>query len=280
MAGLKELKGRIASTKSTQKITKAMQMVAAAKLRRAVASAEGSRPYTSKMAEIIGSLATSETNPLITGKGGAKLIIVATSNRGLCGAFNTNILKAARIEIAQAKSSNEDFKLILIGNKTATLANEFASRVYKTFAIANNKPADFGVASEVARTVVQGFENGDFGTAAIVYSKFVNVITQEAKCSSLIPLDIKETASTTAPEFEPKASSVLKALLPKNIAMQVYSCLLENSASEQASRMTAMDNATRNAKDMIEKLSLVYNRTRQANITRELIEIISGAEAL
>lgn len=300
MASLKTLKTRIKSVKSTQKITKAMKMVAAAKLRRATEAAHAARPYAERMATMLSALAANITAPetasrLLVGTGSDKthLLVVATGDRGLCGAFNTSIVRATRRKIAALKAEGKAVKLFCVGRKGyEQLQFEFGPLIIGRMSEIGKKKVVYADALRVAEEISKRFHNGEFDVATIIYNHFKSAIAQEVTLQQLIPLSVEGQGSSVeeknaprpsplAPyEFEPEEDEILAALLPKNMAVQLFKALLENAASEQGSRMTAMDNATRNAGEMIGKLSLVYNRTRQANITRELIEIISGAEAL
>ncbi len=287
MSNLKELKIRIDSTKSTQKITKAMQMVAASKLRKAQAQAESSRPYATKMEEVLSSLSADENAskmPLLSGKKGSHLLVIASSNKGLCGAFNSSIVKLANQEITRFKEAGDDFKIIFIGNKAKDIIEkEFGNRVIGYVELPASGTPSFELAEQAGNMIIEAFNDDKIGTASIIYNKFESPLVQETRNRSLIPLELDNSAdndSGSVYEFEPNEGTILANLLPRNIAVQVYRGMLENSASEQGARMTAMDNATRNAKDMIKSLTLKYNRSRQAAITTELIEIISGAEAL
>ncbi len=294
MASLKALKVRIASVKSTQKITKAMKMVAAAKLRRAQMAAEQGRPYAERLNDVMARLAAKvvvgpESPRLLAGSGKDQvhLVVVATSERGLAGAFNTNIVRAARkkadILIAQGKT----VRFYLIGKKgRAVIQRLFPGTIVHQVDQTHIKNVAFTDALEVARDLTQRFQNGEFDVAHLFYARFQSALVQEPTEQQIIPVSIPVAAPQTsnvasaAVEYEPDEESILAELLPRNVAVQLFRAMLENAASEQGSRMTAMDNATRNAGDMINKLSIVYNRTRQAAITTELIEIIAGAEAL
>jgi len=296
MASLKDLKNRISSVKSTQKITKAMKMVAASKLRRAQEAAEAARPYAERMESVLADLGSSMkdtpgSSPLLigTGKDDVHLVIVATSERGLCGGFNTNIVKAARAHIDQLIAAGKTVKILCVGKKGhAVLRRELNDRIIGVKDLSAVKRLGFADAQPIAQEVLAMFENGEFDIASLFYAKFQSVLVQVPTNQQLIPapvpeLEDGETADAlggAAYEYEPDEASILDDLLPRNVATQVYRGLLENAASEQGSRMTAMDNATRNAGEMIDSLTITYNRTRQANITKELIEIISGAEAL
>jgi F-type H+-transporting ATPase subunit gamma len=293
MANLKELKNRITSVQSTQKITKAMKMVAASKLRRAQEQAEAARPYSERMERMMTSLTASmsgadDANPLMvgTGKDDTYMIVVATGERGLCGAFNSSIVRAARRRIASLLRDGKTVKIMCVGRKgKESLRREYGSLMIDSVDMSEIKNLAFGDAQPISASLNDMFEAGDFDICTVFYNKFVSVMTQEVTEQQLIPLPAPEAASPedasdAAYEFEPEEDEILAELLPRNLSVQVYRALLENAASEQGSRMTAMDNATRNAGDMIDRLNIVYNRTRQANITKELIEIISGAEAV
>jgi F-type H+-transporting ATPase subunit gamma len=291
MASLDDLKKRIASVKSTQKITKAMKMVAAAKLRRAQESAEKGRPYSEKMNNIILNLSSGisdkENAPkLLSGSGNDKvhLCVVMTSDRGLCGGFNSNIIKKAKSYFAKLVEEGKDLKIITVGSK----GNDQLKRAYSEKIIANisfkeSKHANYFDAEKVGKMVIEKFEAEEFDVCTIFYNQFKNVITQIPQAQQIIPLNVENSEdekSEDSYEFEPDEDEILSNLLPKNISTQIFKAMLENSASEQGSRMSAMDNATRNAGEMVDKLTIEYNRSRQAAITKELIEIISGAESL
>ena len=292
MPNLKDLKTRIDSVKSTQKITSAMKLVAAAKLRRAEEIAQASRPYSTRMSEVIASLASkadaSSAPALLVGRPDAKthLLVIISSDKGLCGGFNAFITRAARKIIADKQAAGDNVMVYIVGRKSGdSLGGEIADKTFARVEGIQGK-AVFGDAEEIAAKIIAGFEAGTFDGVSMLFNKFVNVIKQDVTHTSLIPAEVGETQADTPTglqasyEYEPDEEEILKALLPRNLATQLFSALLESSASELAARMTAMDNATRNAGDMIDRLTLVYNRTRQANITKELIEIISGAEAL
>jgi F-type H+-transporting ATPase subunit gamma len=291
MASLDDLKKRISSVKSTQKITKAMKMVAASKLRRAQESAEKGRPYSDKMNNIILNLSNSisdkENSPkLLAGSGEDKihLCIVMTSDRGLCGGFNTNIIKKAKSYFKKILDEGKVLKIITVGSK----GYDQLKRIYKDNIIENisfkeSKHANYFDADKVGKIIIDKFEKKEFDVCTIFYNQFKNVITQIPQEQQIIPLktsNSKENSSQDNYEFEPEEDEILSNLLPKNISTQIFKAMLENSASEQGSRMSAMDNATRNAGEMVDKLTIQYNRSRQAAITKELIEIISGAESL
>ncbi|MBZ0130892.1 MAG: F0F1 ATP synthase subunit gamma [Rhodobacteraceae bacterium] len=289
MANLKDLKTRIESVKSTRKITKAMQMVAAAKLRRAQEAAENARPYGERMAAVMGNLAQgaagSETAPkLLAGTGSDKvhLLIVATSERGLCGGFNSSIVKLAKSHAENLVAAGKTVKILTVGKKgREQMKREWAGSFIAHVDHSAVKKLGYVNAQAVARDVLQRFEAGEFDVVTIFYNVFQSVVTQIPTARQLIPAEV-ETAGGDAPfyEYEPDEDEILAELLPRAMTTQIFTALLENAASEQGARMSAMDNATRNAGEMIEKLTIEYNRSRQAAITNELIEIISGAEAL
>ena len=291
MASLDDLKKRIASVKSTQKITKAMKMVAAAKLRRAQENAEKGRPYSEKMNNVILNLSNSisdkENAPkLLSGTGNDKihLCVIMTSDRGLCGGFNSNIIKKAKSYFAKLSEEGKDLKIITVGSK----GNDQLKRLYGDKIIANisfkeSKNANYFDAEKVSKMVIEKFKAEEFDVCTIFYNQFKNVITQIPQAQQVIPLntqDSEEDKPEDSYDFEPDEDEILSNLLPKNISTQIFKAMLENSASEQGSRMSAMDNATRHAGEMVDKLTIEYNRSRQAAITKELIEIISGAERL
>lgn len=298
MASLKDLRARINSVKNTRKITSAMKMVAAAKLRRAQEAAEAGRPYAERMERMLGNLASSVAGQagapkLLAGTGSDErhLLIVMTADRGLCGGFNGSIVRNTRLMIRELTAAGKDVKMICVGRKGRdALKREFGDRILKTYEGLNRRGATFEGADEVAQQVLAMFDADEFDVCTVVYNKFQSAISQIVTRQQLIPFPVPEVpaneneAASAGPkalyEYEPSEEGILADLLPKNVSMQVFSALLESDASEQGARMSAMDNATRNAGDMIDRLSLVYNRTRQAQITKELIEIISGAEAL
>mgnify|MGYP001467249047 FL=1 len=292
MPSLDDLKKRIKSVKSTQKITKAMKMVAAAKLKKAQEEAEKGRPYSDKMNNIILNLTKTlndrSTAPkLLVGNGSDKihLCIVATADRGLCGGFNTNICKLARKEFKKILDGNKELKIITIGSKGHDqLKRSFGNHILKSISFKDRKKISFKEAEEVCKIVLDLYNQKQIDKCMIFYNNFKNVITQIPQNKQLIPADIETSAnkhnSEFNYEFEPDEEEILDELLPKNISTQIYKAFLENAASEQGSRMTAMDNATRNAGELVDKLTINYNRSRQASITKELIEIISGAESL
>ena len=291
MPSLKSLKMRITSVTSTQKITKAMKMVAAAKLRRAQEAAEAARPYSVRMAAVMASLASRVTvgpeSPRLlagTGKDQVHLLVVCSSERGLAGGFNSNIAKLARRTMDELLAQGKTVKLLFVGKKArAPFARTHKELIVGTVDMTHIKNVGFADAKSVADEVVARFEAGEFDVAHLFFSTFKSALTQEPTRLQIIPAALSAGGAAGADasvEYEPDEESILADLLPKNLAVQVFRALLENAASEQGSRMTAMDSATRNAGDMINKLSITYNRTRQAAITKELIEIISGAEAL
>jgi F-type H+-transporting ATPase subunit gamma len=293
MPSLKEFRNRIASVKATRKITRAMQMVAASKLKRAQDAAQAARPYAEKMASVIsglaGSLAGNPDAPRLlsgTGADDTHLVIVATADRGLCGGFNTNIVRKARVLIDALLRDGKEVKILCVGRKGRDqLKRLYGKYIIDTVEFSGVKRIGFGEAELIGRRVLELFEAGAFDVATIVYSRFKSVIAQEPTAQRLIPAPVEADSTLTAQggavyEYEPDESEILAELLPRNVAVQVFRALLENAASEQGARMSAMDSATRNAGDVINRLTLRYNRTRQAMITKELIEIISGAEAL
>jgi len=290
MANLKDLKNRISSVKNTRKITKAMQMVAAAKLRRAQESAEQSRPYAERFMGVLSGLAASvgksEGAPKLlrgTGEDQVHLLVVMTAERGLCGGFNSNIAKRARAHIAQLQEAGKTVKILTVGKKGRDqLKRDFGDVFIDHVDLTEVKRVGYSDAQAIARDVVVRFDAGEFDVATLFYSKFVNVVTQVPTALQVIPAAFEEKAEadSTVYDYEPSEEAILSDLLPRGVATQIFSALLENGASEQGARMSAMDNATRNAGDMIDKLTIEFNRSRQAVITNELIEIISGAEAL
>ena len=290
MASLDDLKKRIASVKSTQKITKAMKMVAAAKLRRAQESAEKGRPYSEKMNNVILNLSNGisdkENAPkLLSGTGSDKvhLCVVMTSDRGLCGGFNSNIIKKAKSYFSKISDEGKEFKIITVGSKgNDQLKRVYGKKIIKNISFKESKNANYFDADKVGKIVIEKFESGEFDVCTIFYNQFKNVITQIPQAQQIVPLNNEEDKKSLEEsyEFEPDEDEILSNLLPKNISTQIFKAMLENSASEQGSRMSAMDNATRNAGEMVDKLTIEYNRSRQAAITKELIEIISGAESL
>lgn len=291
MPNLKDLKNRIASVKSTRKITKAMQMVAAAKLRRAQDAAEAARPYAERfnavMAGLAASVGGSDTAPrLLAGTGDDKvhLMVVMTAERGLCGGFNSNIAKLAKNHAAKLLAQGKTVKILTVGKKGRDqLKRDYAKYFVGHVDMTEVKRVGYADAQGIARDVLERFDGGEFDVATIFYSKFVNVVSQVPTAQQIIPASFDATgadATSTLYDYEPSEEAILADLLPRGVATQIFSALLENGASEQGARMSAMDNATRNAGEMIEKLTIEYNRSRQAVITNELIEIISGAEAL
>ena len=294
MANLKDLKNRIRSVKSTQKITSAMKMVAAAKLRRAQDNAEAARPYAGRMSSIINSLAskaTPETAPtMLVGTGADQriLLVVLSADRGLCGGFNGSIIRATRREVERLKSEGKTVDLLMVGRKAKdALKRELGDLIVDSREGIQGTAVSFADIDSIADVIRERLENGELDRCLILYNRFISAITQEVTLSSLIPVEVeeteaadKDTASSAPYEYEPDEATVLEDLLPRNLSTQIYTAILESSASELAARMTAMDNATRNAGDLIDRLTMEYNRRRQAAITTELIEIISGAEAL
>ena len=294
MANLKDLRGRINSVKSTRKITQAMKMVAAAKLRRAQQQAEAARPYAERMERMLASLGAAvagspDAPKLLVGSGADKvhLLVVVTADRGLAGAFNTNVSRYARNLVRDLESQGKTVKVITVGRKGAAyLKRELASRVVEEINYVGKKRVGFEEADTLATRITAMLEAGEFDVCTLVYNRFRSVIAQVPSAQQLIPTVLPAAQATPADgaqawyEYEPDEATILAQLLPKNLAIQIYRAMLENSAGFFGSQMNAMDSATRNAGDMINKLTLTYNRTRQANITRELIEIISGAEAL
>ena len=290
MASLDDLKKRIASVKSTQKITKAMKMVAAAKLRKAQESAEKGRPYSEKMNNVILNLSSGisdkENAPKLlagTGQDKVHLCVVMTSDRGLCGGFNSNIIKKAKSFFSKILDENKELKIITVGSKgNDQLKRIYGDKIIENISFKESKNANYFDADKVGKMIIEKFEASEFDVCTIFYNKFKNVITQIPQAQQIIPLNDEgnESSSDESYEFEPDEDEILSNLLPKNISTQIFKAMLENSASEQGSRMSAMDNATRNAGEMVDKLTIEYNRSRQAAITKELIEIISGAESL
>ena len=291
MATLDDLKKRIVSVKSTQKITKAMKMVAAAKLKRAQENAEKGRPYAEKMNNIIlnltNGISDKENAPkLLSGTGEEKvyLCIVLTSDRGLCGGFNTSIIKKAKTYFKKLSNEGKTLKIITVGSKGYDqLKRVYKDNIIKKISFKDSKTINYLNAEKVGKIIIDNFEKKEFDVCTIFYNQFKNVITQIPQEQQIIPLKASETEANSSEdnyEFEPEEDEILSNLLPKNISTQIFKAMLENSASEQGSRMSAMDNATRNAGEMVDKLTIEYNRSRQAAITKELIEIISGAESL
>ena len=290
MASLKEMRSRIASVKSTQKITKAIQMVAAAKFRRSQEAAERARPYAERMAAVIANLAagvTGDGGPALlvgTGRDHKHILIIATADRGLAGGFNSSILRLAREQIAALTGAGKDVKIITLGRKAlAGLRRQFGAQIIASWE-AGNSPK-LSVAQEIGEKIAQLFEAGEADVVTLIYSRFKSVIQQVPSAKRLIPAEVAAGAAAVdlkgaSYEYEPDAEGILETLLPRNINTQLFSAMLENQAGFFAVQMSAMDNATRNAGDMIKSMTITYNRTRQAQITKELIEIISGAEAL
>jgi len=292
MASLKDLRVRIRSVKSTQKITAAMKMVAASRLRRAQEAAEAARPYAQRMDRMLGSLAGKMAGmpgapPLLagTGKDAIHLLVVATSDRGLAGGFNATILREARRQIRELQAAGKTVKLMTIGRKGRdSLRRDYGKLIVDSLIEVGRKRLAYSEAKEIAEKIVAMFNAGGFDACTLVFNRFRSAITQIVTVQQLIPFappaDAMASGASGVYEFEPSEEEILAALLPNNLAIQIFTGLLENAASEQGARMTAMDNATRNAGEMIDRLTINYNRTRQAVITKELIEIISGAEAL
>ena len=292
MASLKDMRVRIASTKATQKITKAMQMVAASKLRRAQTAAEAARPYAEKMDAVISNIATSAVGspgaPVLlagTGKDQVHLLLVCTGERGLCGAFNSAIVRLARDRALALMNQGKEVKFFCVGRKGyEQLRRTFDKQIVETVELRSVRQLGLVNAEDIAKKVLARFAAGEFDVCTLFYSRFRSVISQIPTAQQIIPLEVEAKPANAGPatsyEYEPEEDEILAGLLPRNLAVQIFTALLENAASEQGARMTAMDNATRNAGDMIDRLTMNYNRSRQAVITKELIEIISGAEAL
>ncbi len=292
MPSLDDLKKRIKSVKSTQKITKAMKMVAAAKLRKAQENAEKGRPYSKKMQNIILNLTRSISDPdnapkllIGTGKDKTYLCVVLTADRGLCGGFNSNICKLAKTNFKKILKEGKELKIITVGSKGLDqIKREYGDYIIKKLSFKEKKNISFNEAEIVGKEIIDLFNQQQFDKCILFYNNFKNVITQIPQAQQIIPAENKSSElkndSPSSYEFEPDEDEILEELLPKNISIQVFKAFLENAASEQGSRMTAMDNATRNAGDLVDKLTINYNRSRQASITKELIEIISGAESL
>jgi F-type H+-transporting ATPase subunit gamma len=290
MPSLKDLRNRIASVKATQKITKAMQMVAAAKLRRAQSAAEAARPYAERMAVVLGNLASGitvgpETPRLLAGTGSDRvhLLIVCTAERGLCGAFNSSIARLARDHANRLLAEGKTVKIICVGKKGYDiLRRQFAEQIIELIDLRSVRQLGFEQGDMIAQKVLARFEAGEFDVATLFYSRFRSVIAQIPTAQQIIPAQLEASGGATDAvyEYEPDEGEILTTLLPRNLTVQIFRALLENAASEQGARMSAMDNATRNAGEMIKKQTMTYNRSRQAMITKELIEIISGAEAL
>ncbi len=294
MASLKDMRNRIASVKATRKITKAMQMVAAAKLRRAQEAATAARPYAERMARVLGNInsnlaSKSGASPLLvgTGKDQVHLLVVMTAERGLCGGFNSNIARLARQDAARLVAAGKTVKIMAVGRKGSdALRRDWGRNIVDRVDLKSVKQMGFVNAEAIAAKIFAMFEAGEFDVCTLYFSEFKSVIAQKPTALQLIPAQLPTQASTqtaksqAAYEYEPSEEEILGILIARNITTQIFRGLLENAASEQGARMSAMDNATRNAGDMINKLTIKYNRQRQANITKELIEIISGAEAL
>ena len=294
MASLKDLRNRIASVKATQKITKAMQMVAAAKLRRAQSAAEAARPYSQRMDSVMTNITaaigdnTSNAPKLLVGTGSDQnhLLIIATAERGLCGGFNSSIARLGRDKACKLKAAGKNVKMLCVGKKGAdVLRSEFDDIMLPLVDLREVKNVSYANASDIAHQVLDMFDAGDFDVATLFYSEFRSVISQVPTAQQVIPPNIPEVeadtdSASTFYDYEPDENEILADLLPNNVTVQIFRALLENAASEQGARMSAMDNATRNAGEMIEKLTRDFNRQRQAQITTELIEIIAGAEAL
>ena len=295
MASLKALRARINSVKSTRKITSAMKMVAASKLKRAQTQAEAARPYAERMERMLAALAASAAGSpnaprmlIGTGRDQVQLLVVVTADRGLAGAFNTNVGRAARTAIQRLEGEGKTVRVITVGRKGRDyLRREYADRLIGEYSFAGKKRVEFSDVDEVAARITAMLAAGEFDVCTVIYNRFVSVISQVPTEARLVPLPTPAADTAEKPagpqaqyEFEPDEEAILAALLPRNMAIQLFRALIESAAGEQGARMSAMDNATRNAGDMINRLTLNYNRTRQANITRELIEIISGAEAL
>jgi F-type H+-transporting ATPase subunit gamma len=290
MPSLKDLRNRIASVKATQKITKAMQMVAAAKLRRAQTAAEAARPYAQRMASVLGNIASGitvgpDTPRLLAGTGSEQthLLLVCTAERGLCGAFNASIARLARDHANRLISEGRTVKIVCVGKKGFDiLRRQFGDRIIDVVDLRAVRNLGFENADQIAQNLLSRFAAGEFDVATVFYSRFQSVIAQIPTAHQLIPAQIEAGIgeSDAVYDYEPDEGEILTALLPRNVSVQIFRALLENAASEQGARMSAMDNATRNAGEMIKKQTMTYNRSRQAMITKELIEIISGAEAL
>jgi len=289
MASLKDMRVRIASTKATQKITKAMQMVAASKLRRAQATAEAARPFATKMEAVISNIAAAAANspnaPALlrgTGKDQVHLLVVCTGERGLCGAFNSAIARLAREHAINLMNQGKEVKFFCVGRKGYDqLRRQFEKQIVEHVDLRGVRQLAFRNAEDIAKMVIARFDAGEYDVCTLFFSQFKSVIAQIPTAQQIIPLEVTEAAGNgTSYEYEPEEDEILTRLLPRNIAVQIFRALLENNASFYGAQMTAMDNATRNAGEMIRKQTLVYNRTRQAMITKELIEIISGAEAV
>ena len=291
MASLKDMRVRIAATKATQKITKAMQMVAASKLRRAQSAAEAARPYADKMGTVIANIATAAAGarggPVLlagTGKDQRHLLLVCTGERGLSGPFNSSIVRLARERAQALINEGKDVKFFIVGRKGFDqLRRQFEKQIIENVDLRSVRQLGFSHAEDIARKVIARFDAGEFDVCTLFYSRFKSVIAQIPTAQQIVPLVVEApaaNAAATSYEYEPEEDEILKGLLPRNLAVQIFRALLENNASFYGAQMSAMDNATRNAGEMIRKQTLIYNRTRQAMITKELIEIISGAEAV
>lgn len=294
MASLKELRNRIDSVKKTQKITSAMKMVAAAKLRRAQDQAEASRPYGERMGRMLSSLAAKSggagASPLMAGTGSdnVHLIVLMTADRGLCGGFNANLIRGARAMVRELEAAGKTVKMIAVGRRARdAFKRTLGDRLLSSHVELDKPQLDFSKASAISNELLVRFENGEFDTATMIYARFQSVISQVVTRQQLIPFasedaaaDADASAGSVSYDYEPEEGALLAELLPRNLSVQIFTGLLESAASEQGARMSAMDNATRNAGEMIDRLTLLFNRTRQAKITSELIEIVSGAEAL
>ncbi|PKR88165.1 F0F1 ATP synthase subunit gamma [Pleomorphomonas diazotrophica] len=290
MASLKELKNRIASVKATQKITKAMQMVAAAKLRRAQEAAVAARPYARRLGAVVanlaGAMAGRDDAPRLlagTGRDDVHLLVVCTAERGLCGGFNSSIVRLAREHAASLLAAGKTVKILTVGKKGAdALKREHGDRFIDRVELRGVKSVSFDIADDLGRRIVDLFEAGEFDVCTLFYSEFKSVIQQIPTAKQLLPVKVEKSATVSEAnyEFEPDEAEILETLLPRYVSVTLFSALLENAAGEMGAKMSAMDNATRNAGEMIDRLSITYNRTRQAKITTELVEIISGAEAL
>jgi F-type H+-transporting ATPase subunit gamma len=289
MASLKDMRVRIAATKATQKITKAMQMVAASKLRRAQAAAEAARPYAQSMEKVLGNIASTVADPSAapkllggTGSDGVHLLVVCTAERGLCGPFNSAIVRLVRERANALMGQGKEVKILCVGRKGADqLKRQYEKQILETIELRGVRVLGFEHAEKIGQKIIDLFDQGAFDVCTLFFSRFRSVIAQIPTAQQIIPPVFPEKSGAgSAYEYEPDELEILDELLPRNVSVQVFRALLENAASEQGARMTAMDNATRNAGEMIRKQTLTYNRTRQAMITKELIEIISGAEAL
>jgi F-type H+-transporting ATPase subunit gamma len=296
MASLKDLRGRIGSVKQTQKITSAMKLVAASKLKRAQEQAEASRPFASRMEQMLANLAAGvadvQSAPRLlagTGADGVHLLVVATADRGLCGGFNSSIARGARRRIRELQEQGKQVKLMCVGRKGRdSLRRDYGGLIEDTIEGVGRRRLEYAEAQAIAERLQRLYQDGAFDVCTIIFNRFKSAMTQELTFRQLIPVapgevedgEAADEGAKAVYEFEPSETGILEELLPRNLAVQIYGALVENAASEQGARMTAMDSASRNAGDMIDRLTMTYNRTRQAQITRELIEIISGAEAL